>query len=279
VAGDTPGVGAPLGLESTRGAGGTPFVSLGPTGAFAAAWPATSPFGRPVVGLADHRADSRTLTGTVAAPAGGPLGEIAGAGTGLGDGVVAFRQGTGPDTTIAAALVQAPPQPFEVNAPTEWVPPDRASVTWDPAQSGVGGVRYTAALDGEVEASGLPGPPFLPRARGLDNGRYAVTIVATDSSGLQTVGGAAELKVDGRPPTARATGKGPRVTVKVTDGDKAEQSGVSPDFTRVAWGDGKVSRHRATFRHRYSRPGTHRISVDTRDLAGNRTLIPLKAKT
>ena len=92
--------------------------------------------------------DGAVQTGLVSGGAGGEVGELAVGRSGLGDGLVAFRQGPIGDAAIVAAQATAPPAPFVVTVPRTWVKPSRARVAWLPAASADGPLTYTVVLDG-----------------------------------------------------------------------------------------------------------------------------------
>ena len=70
-------------------------------------------------------------------------------GSGLGDAIVAWEQGTEANTQIAAAVIDAPPDPFLVLVPDGWQRQKKISIPWDKTLNAIGGVRYSVSVDDE----------------------------------------------------------------------------------------------------------------------------------
>ncbi len=81
-------------------------------------------------------------TALVGGGAGGEVGELSVGRSGLGDGLVAFRQGPFGNAAIVAARASAPPAQFQFSVPKGWIPPSRARVSWNPAASANGPLTY-----------------------------------------------------------------------------------------------------------------------------------------
>lgn len=266
-----------LGSGPGGGASATPLVGLGSDDRAVEAWRATAGDG-PRVALRERTSADAGRTGQVAVTTGSPVRELELAGSGLGDGIAGFRQGEGDGTRIGAAWVDAPPASFAVLVPTGWVKPSAARFGWETAPNAIGGVRYAPVVDGQLRA----GPPTargyrLP-ARGLDDGRYAVAAQATDDAGQRTLTRPAQLRVDGTPPKVRVSWAGRRLVVAVDDGPRERGSGIASGATRVRFGDGRTATAARKARHRYRRGGTFRVSVATRDRAGNRQTVKLRVR-
>ena len=126
-------------------------------------------------------------TALVSGGAGGEVGELAVGRSGLGDGLVAFRQGPFGDAAIVAAQATAPPAELIVSAPKGWIKPSQAPITWEPAVSADGPLRYSVVLDGRA----LPAPAGALQLRldprGLGAGRHRVQLLATDIDGQSTL--------------------------------------------------------------------------------------------
>lgn len=245
-----------------------PQADLAGSGAAALAWkvdPAAGARGGLLV--RERRADGVTTDRTLAAPRGGVVDVFRLAGSGLGDALVAFTQGTGAGRQVAAGLVDAPPDVFNAQAPLDWVRADRVEVAWDPARHAVRRISYAVVVDDEVVADGLRGERFALPLADVADGRRAVTVVATDDAGQETTSVAADLKVDRRPPGVSVRVRGRVARVVVSDG--RGRSGVSAAETRITWGDGARAAGRARAARRYRRPGRYRVSVKVRDRAGN----------
>jgi hypothetical protein len=193
-------------------------------------------------------------------------------GSGLGDAVVGWVQGPADRRRIAAAVVDAPPDPFAVQTPIEWVRRGRAvTLRWDEPPHAIGGVSYAVTVDDDTVAEGLGGTRRRVPLRRLDDGVAVVQVVAEDPAGQETTSFPAELKIDRRRPRVRVSGMpGSRVRVVLRDGPRRNVSGVAPRSVRVDWGDGRSSEGRAKLVHRYRVGGRRRLVVKARDRAGNR---------
>jgi hypothetical protein len=240
---------------------------MNPGGGGVSAWPSVNAQGAPAVAVREDFASGAAQTAIVSGGAGGPIGELAVGRSGLGDGLVAFQQGSTGNAAIVAAQVTAPATEVEISAPKGWVEPSQAIVTWPPASSADGPLRYNVVLDGRE----LPTPAgvFQLRldSRGLSSGRHQVQLLATDINGQATLSAPSTLLLDGVPPSveiARAQG-GHAVSVRVSDA----YSGVDKQAVRVSFGDGHSAHGRARFTHRYGRPGVYRVVVQVRDKLGN----------
>jgi len=271
-AGDDQATGALGRVDDGTGAGdAAPAVVAGTDGSGVVAWRLTRG-ARSGVALRVTDTRGRRSAALVAAPAGGPVDDLAAAGSGLGDALVAFRQGGDGAGAIAVATVDAPPQAFHVFAPLGWVRGRRARVTWEAAADALGPVRYTLVVDGR-RLSSQYGRSRVPYRDRLDDGRYRVTVLATDARGQQTLGSSDTLHVDGTPPTAAIALHGRRLRVRVSDGPRGQVAGVRPGGTRVRFGDGHSAGGGRQVTHRYRRPGRYRVRVAVRDRAGNRAAL------
>jgi hypothetical protein len=204
---------------------------------------------------------------TLSAPRGGTVDGFRLSGSGLGDALVAFTQGTGAGRQVAAGLVDAPPDVFNTQAPLDWVRTERAEIAWDPARHAVRRITYAVVVDDEVVADGLRAERFTLPLTGLEDGRRAVTVVATDDAGQETTSVAAELKLDRRAPRVAVRVRGRLAQVVVADG--RGRAGVAAAATRISWGDGARASGRARAARRYRAPGRYRLTVRVRDRAGN----------
>jgi hypothetical protein len=276
--------------EGASGIAGGSQVDLAETGAGVVAWTEQ----RGAVGLVsvqERRADGVEESTALSAPRGGVVAGLVLGGSGLGDGILAWKQGTGANSQLAAAVVDAPPDPFLVLLPTGWQRKQRIRVAWDRSPNAVGGVRYSVSVDDEPVREGLRGLHALLRRDDLGNGRHRIQIFATDDAGQETGSRVGHLLVDRRAPRVELRRRGRRVTVIASDGRKGSASTLRTGSVRVFFGDGggatasastgggraaakRRNRARAPTvrkRHRYSRPGRYTIRVRARDKAGNRT--------
>ena len=243
---------------------------MNPAGGGVSAWPSADAHGAPAVAVREDFPEGGVQTGLVGGGAGGPVAELAVARSGLGDGIVAFRQGPVGQAAIVAAQITAPPAQFVLSVPKTWVKPSAALLAWQPAASADGPLRYQAILDGR-RLAGAPGAMRLRISRnGLGDGIHHVQVLATNVDGEATLTPAAQLKIDGRPPTLQlSTGRGATVMVRVRDA----ASGVDVHRVIVSFGDGAAAHGRARLRHRYGHAGTYEIVAQVRDRVGNAAVI------
>lgn len=275
VSGDDRGAGPASRLDDgTSTVSGDPVVEIAPDGAAALAWKARQGRVGGVVAR-ERRADGVATTRTLSAAAGGFVSDLRSAGSGLGDAAIAWVQGEGDSTQIAAAIVDAPPTQFAASAPIGWTREPAVRVSWDVAAHAVGGVRYDVTVDDEQVLADQAGTRATLDARQLDNGRRTLVVIARDSAGQETESLPAELMVDRQPPTATIVlRRGRRLAVSIGDGPTGEGSGVSAAATVINFGDGRRLRGRVRdITHRYRRPGRFRMTVVTRDRVGNRRTI------
>ncbi|HEX5147231.1 MAG TPA: hypothetical protein VFV85_09420, partial [Conexibacter sp.] len=232
--GDDASADAPAQVGDAGSADAQPVAVAGDDGASVLAWRRTSGAASGVA-IRDDDFAGRAQSAVLSAPSGGPVDELDAAGTGLGDALVAFRQGDDAHGAIAVGLVDGPPQPFHVFTPAGWTRPGRARVTWDPASDALDRVRYRLVVDGH-RLPGQYGRARLPYRGGLDDGVHRVAVLATDAAGQQTLSATVTLKVDGTPPRVRVTLRGRRLTVRASDGRRGRVAGVAGGGTRVRFG-------------------------------------------
>ena len=244
-----------------------------PEGGGLAAWPSSS-HGLPAVGIVEDYPDGALQTGLLDGGDGGEIGELSVGRSGLGDGIVAFRQGPYGNTAIVASSVSAPPglAAFVLSVPKRWVRPSGAVAEWSPAPSGDGPLTYQLVVDGHVQPTRIREGVLSAKVatNGRKTGTYSVQVLATDRYGSSTLTAPARLKLASSPPRVRVArilhGKGVRVTV----GDPA---GLNTRALRVSFGDGFTARGRARSSHVYPRGGIYRINIAASDQLGNRGLI------
>jgi hypothetical protein len=240
---------------------------MNPQGGGVSAWPSANPQGDPAVAVREDFPSGAVQTALVSGGAGGEVAELAVGRSGLGDGLIAFRQGTFGDAAIVAAQATAPASEVVVSAPKGWIKPSQALITWEPALSADGPLRYSVVLDGRV----LPAPAGALQMRldprGLGAGRHSVQLLATDIDGQSTLSAPSPLLIDGELPAvsiARAIG-GYGVSVSVHD----PYTALAVHAISVSFGDGHSARGRKRFVHRYARGGIYQVVVHVRDKLGN----------
>ena len=249
-------------------AGAEPFSAsvMNPAGGGVSAWPSANAQGAPAVAVREDFPSGAVQTGLVSGGAGGEVAELAVGRSGLGDGLVAWRQGPFGNAAIVAAQATAPPAELVISAPKGWIKPAQALITWEPAISAGGPLRYSVVLDGRA----LPAPAGALRLRldpdGLGSGRHRVQLLATDIDGQSTLSAPSPLLIAGPPNVKIARERdGYEVSVRVSDSYAA----LDTHDVIVSFGDGHTARGRKRFSHRYAHPGVYRVVVRVRDKLGN----------
>jgi hypothetical protein len=248
---------------------GSPLVDLAETGAGVVAWieqrGATG-----LVSVQERRADGVDEATDLTAPRGGAVGRLVLGGSGLGDAVLAWKQGSGANAQIAATIVDAPPDPFLVLLPSGWQRKPKLRIAWDHSPNAIGGVRYSVSVDDEPVREGLRGLRATLKRGDVANGRHRIQIYATDTVGQETGSRVGHLLVDRRPPRVTLRQRGRRLSVVVSDGRKGQASMLRKGSVKVSFG-GASSRGKPVARHVYPAAGRYRVIVTARDKAGNRT--------
>jgi hypothetical protein len=250
-------------------AGTKPVTAVDPEGGGLIAYPALDAGGLPAVAVRQEFPSGAAQTGLVSGAQGGPVSELAIGRSGLGDGLIAFRQGEAGHSEIVAERVSVPPAAFGVQAPKRWSKPAAVKLRWQAAPSAVGGLSYSVLVDGRPIESGLRRRVLHPRPALLGNGVLRVQVLATDGLGQQLLSKAAKLRIDGQRPAVRVRLlSGRRVAVRVGDSG----SGIDERATKIEFGDGERAHGGARFVHPYGRPGRYEVVVRADDKAGNRTV-------
>jgi hypothetical protein len=244
---------------------------MNPEGGGVSAWPSADAQGDPEVAVREDFPDGAVQTALVSGGAGGEVVELAVGRSGLGDGLVAFRQGQFGNAAIVAAQVTAPPVAALLTVPSDWIKPSRAVISWQPAVSADGPLTYNLVLDGHRVQTQAGVFKLRINPLGLGSGRHQVQVLATDRDGASTLSAPSELLIDGTAPTVKITRSrgGTGVTVDVVD----RYSGVDASAIRVSFGDGGSARGHARLSHRYAHAGIYRVLVRVRDKIGNSGII------
>jgi hypothetical protein len=205
---------------------------------------------------------------------GGPIRELATAGSGLGDALVAFAQGVDNDRQIAVSVVDSAPAPFLLTLPVGWTHARRPVLSWEAAGNALGQVVYTVSIDGRRIAR-TRGLTWRLREGAIDQGQHTVKVVATDPQGQDTAADPGAYALDRAPPVVHVTVRKRTATVTVDDGHGARASGIETDTSSVTdWGDDATTdafTKRAT--HRFTRAGTFKVEVSATDAAHNRIVV------
>ena len=251
-------------------AGPEPFAAsvTNPQGGGISAWPSNASAGHPAVAVREDFPGGAVQTALVSGGAGGEVGELGVGRSGLGDGIVAFRQGQFGNASVVAAQVTAPPAPFVVTVPKKWVKPTQALVSWLPAPSAAGPLTYKLVLDGHIEPSQqIARLTARVNPKGLVSGHHRLQVLAIDRNGQSTLSAPDQLLVAGAPPTVKIARSGRRTSVTVLVSDRF--AGVNKQAVRIRFGDGASATGKTRFNHRYAHPGVFLITASVRDRIGN----------
>jgi hypothetical protein len=287
---------------------GDPQVDLAETGAAVAAWREQ----RGAVGLVavqERRADGVVEPSELSAPNGGAVGRLVLGGSGFGDAIVAWRQGSGANSQIAATVIDAPPDPFLVLLPEAWQRRKKIRIAWDRSLNAGSRVRYSVSVDDEPVIENRKRLAAVLRPDDIGSGRHKIQVFAIDGAGQETGSRTGRLRVDRRSPRVRLRRRGRRLAVVVSDGPRRTTSGLRRGSVRVFFGEGsrkgrakassstavgrlRRNAHRSKGRkrrgrrkpiavrviHTYSRGGRFRLRVRARDKAGNRLVLKRKVR-
>ncbi len=231
------------------------------------AWPSSETLGRPSVAIHEEYPGEGVQNGLVGGGGGGEIANLAVGRSGLGDGIVAFRQGPLGDAAIVASVVTAPPGQFVISAPPKWVRPSEATVSWEPAPSADGPVTYSVFLDGHE----VPTPPhalsLTLNPELLAPGVHHVQVRATDRYGERHFSPPVELQIGG-PPQITVTHRGAKVHVAITDRMDNSPPGLRHSSVHIAFGDGHRAAAHAEAVHRYARRGLYWVTASATSSLG-----------
>jgi hypothetical protein len=268
---------------------GDPQVDLAETGAAVAAWRELRG-GAGLVAVQERRADGVVEPTELSAPSGGGIGRVVLAGTGLGDAIVAWQQGSGTNAQIAAAVIDAPPDPFLILLPEGWKRKRRIRIAWDHSLNAIGRVRYSVSVDDEPVIEDRKRLNAYLTGDDIDDGRHKIQVFAVDAQGQETGSRTGPLKVDRHGPRVKLRRRGRHLIVAVSDGPRGSGSGVRRGSVEVSFGEGgsasastlasrrdRGKRGRGkpvTVRvaHTYGHGGRFQLTVRARDKAGNVTV-------
>jgi hypothetical protein len=284
--------------EGGSSVSGEPQVDLAETGASVAAWRELRG-GAGSVGVQERRSDGVIDPAGLSAPGGGAVGALKMGGSGLGDAIIAWTQGAGASTQVAAAVVDAPPDPFFVQTPEGWRNQSKVDIHWAAAVNAIGRVTYSVSVDDEP--TGKPTKKLFAQLRSgrIGDGRHRIQVFAIDDAGQETGSRNAILRIDRKPPQVKLRQSGRRLSVTLTDGGRRSTSGLKGKSVKVLFGDGTGGQKKGgkggstissadrrtlsqaggkkkkpiveTVRHVYAQAGTYRVVIRARDHAGNTT--------
>jgi PKD domain len=255
--------------EGNSSVAGEPVLTRADDGALAAAWKVEE-HGAGALAVLERRADGTPNRQLVSAPHGGAVHQLELGGSHHGDALIAFLQGDGANTQIAALAVRAPPGEFVLDTPATWVNATHIPLQWETPLAGAGQLTYSVLVDDREVAENLTGVETVLTPAEVPNGVHTIQVEATDSLGQVVDSEPSTLKVDRKPPTVSVRVRGSSVTVRVSDGPKGESSGVNAGTVHVSFGDKRSASGRAKVTHRYKAGGSYTITVTASDNAGNR---------
>jgi PKD domain len=272
VTGSAKGTGMPVTIGASAAQA---YTTINPAGGGTTVW--TAPSGAPPAvevreAFPQGAYQAAQLTGNVT----GPVTDLSLGGDGQGDALAGWLQGPLGDSEVIGDFTQAPPGQFLVFTPLGWITPHEDSISWEAPFDAVSGVTYSIYIDGKLRVAGLTSPSVRLPLAGLGNGIHDLQVLATDTSGQQTMSGERQLKLDVQPPTVRARliDRGHGVRVSVTD----NASGVDAKATRISFGDGAHAEGSASASHAYARPGRYTLTASVRDKAGIHATVHLRVK-
>lgn len=272
VEGDDRGLTGALALgPDFAGATASAASVMNPNGGGVSAWASANAQRRPAVAVREDFPNGAVQTALVGGGAGGEVGELSVGRSGLGDSLIGFEQGPLGNAAIVATEATAPPAGLVLSAPSNWVKPSQARVSWEPATTANGPSRYTVVLDGRPLPTPAGALELRIDPRGLGDGAHEVQVLARDIEGGATLSQPASLLIDNEPPTVtvRRAQRGRAVIVRVRD----PQAGVDVAQIRVSFGDGRSARGRKRFVHRYAHAGVYVVLARVRDRLGNSALV------
>ena len=281
--------------------GGDPQVDLAETGAAVAAWREL----RGAVGLVavqERRADGVVEPTELSAANGGAVGRLVLGGSGLGDAIIAWEQGTGANAQIAASVVDAPPDPFLVLLPEAWQRKPKIRIAWDRSLNAVSRVRYSVSVDDEPVVENRKSLNAYLTPDDIGDGRHRIQVFAVDAAGQETGGRVGPLRVDRHGPRVTLRRRGRRLAVVVSDGPRRSTSGLRRGSVHVSFGErggakagpsarpsresgpglrrdrkrGRRKPVRVRVVHTYSHGGQFQLRVRAQDKAGNTTQLRRK---
>jgi hypothetical protein len=202
---------------------------------------------------------------------------LAAGGDGAGEAALAWVQGTGATTEIAAERLYQPPGAPGTPTSLSYVRTAQPVLSWSAASARWGPITYTVSLDG-VQVGQTGGTTIQPSAP-LPDGPHSWRVTASNPAGLSSTSRTVRVFVDTVAPRLTATLAGARraratLTLRLAYRDVAPGSGVAR--VTIRWGDRTVTRlkpgtHRVP--HAYRRSGRYRITIVVVDKAGNQTTV------
>ncbi len=214
-----------LGVLSSALSLGPPFAGaeeasasvMNPEGGGVSAWPSADAAGHPAVAVREDFPDGAMQTALVAGGAGGEVAELAVGRSGLGDGLVAFRQGPIGDAAIVAAEDRRSAGAVHPHRAQRLDQAPQATISWRRRRARtVHCLRGRARRPCAADAAGrVRNAHRSPRPR---RGHHRVQVLATDIDGQATLSARSTLGIDGEPPSVVIARRGRSgVSVRISD--------------------------------------------------------------
>lgn len=272
--GDSTAAGATARVDDgSSGATPDPVTELGSDGSAVFGYKASTAQGSGT-GIIERRADGVAVRALASGNGGGAVRDLRLAGSGLGDGLLAWLQGDGSGSQIVGGVVDAPPQQFVASAPTGWQKGKTATITWEQPDYALGTLTYSLTVDDDEITSGLTARSLAVKLSGLDDGALTAVVVAHDSAGEETESVPTDLKVDRHAPKVRFKVRKRKLTITATDAG----SGIRKSKTYVKFPGVKKKKKFKKSVSRKLAPGIYRIRVYATDKVNHKRKVSKRIK-
>ncbi|HEY2317149.1 MAG TPA: hypothetical protein VGH67_02540 [Solirubrobacteraceae bacterium] len=205
-----------------------------------------------------------------------------------GDAAIAWVQGSGASTRIAAVQLFQAPGGFVASNSFRYANSATPPFMWSNAAELWGPLTYVLRIDGAMVGQTTAASLTVPTP--LSNGRHSYQLLAVNLAGLSTPATPATIFVDTVPPHATWKLSGTSIVntreqLRLAYSDppppgspRSTASGV--DTVYVKWGDGSPPARirRTTASHVYKRTRAYTMTLTITDRAGNTTVITHKIK-
>lgn len=193
--------------------------------------------------------------------------------------VVAWVQGGAEDRKIVAGYLDRPPGFFAGYTSQRCCQPALARLSWQPAFSLWGAVRYIVLVDGKPVAETTN--TSLTLTTPIKGPTHKWQVQAVDVRGQVKRTRARGLRIDALLPLVRVgykrTGRVVSLSIRARDPDRPGYRRSGLRSIVVSWGDRtkgvRATTTRLRARHRYSAGGTFPLTITGRDQAGNERVV------
>ena len=193
--------------------------------------------------------------------------------------VVAWVQGGAEDRKIVAGYLDRPPGFFAGHTSQRCCQPALARLSWQPAFSLWGAVRYIVLVDGKPVAETTN--TSLTLTTPIKGPTHKWQVQAVDVRGQVKRTRTRRLRIDDLLPLVRVgykrTGRVVSLSIRARDPDRPGYRRSGLRSIVVSWGDRtkgvRATTTRLRARHRYSARGTFPLTITGRDQAGNERVV------